>query len=218
MRNTNNNFNRQNRAKYLENNKKSQINAVPLYAFNIANNCMDSNIKSPVPAGGFSGINFTSLQGGIYTNKSDGGDGRSHKSASRPRVPERSAETNGCSHVSSVMNTFDGNQTSDHIISCKYADCLSTNLTERLRPDTQHHSELICLTCGRHQKWLGNPQNEIERSRRQGRIEQLLFLKHRLNDWQIGFLNNILLERKLSPKQSQKLAEIQSKIFGGVQP
>ncbi len=77
---------------------------------------------------------------------------------------------------------------------------------------------IICLTCGRHQKWSETPANELERIRRRERIEQLLFLKNRLNDWQVGFFNNIRFEKKLSPKQLNKLAEIETKILGGVQP
>lgn len=73
--------------------------------------------------------------------------------------------------------------------------------------------QLRC-TCWGFQKSLASLAALERRQKRRKRIEQLLFLRSRLKDWQIGFLNSILLERKLSKKQLDKLAEIESKVGG----
>lgn len=41
---------------------------------------------------------------------------------------------------------------------CK--SCNSPNLVERLRPDTQHHAELVCADCGTYQCWLPKPDSK----------------------------------------------------------
>lgn len=139
--------------------------------------------------------------------------GRSPQSTNRPSSPERSAETNVCSNNISFMKTANGAATPDpnSSISCKYSDCNSTNLQTRERPDTPHYAELICCECGRHQKWLGNLEKQQQQRER---IERLWFLRNRLNDWDKGFLDNVRLSKKLSPKQQAQLDRIEREVGG----
>lgn len=67
-------------------------------------------------------------------------------------------------------------------------------------------------TWQRFQKSLASPPTQ---ERRRERIEQLLFKQNRLNDWDRNFLNSIQYEKKLSPKQ---LERIENQLLGGVQP
>lgn len=167
-------------------------------------------LKSPI------GANYKQIPSsdrGFAYRKSDGGDGRSPQSKQGERVDLPPAETNVCSNNVSFMKTANGAATPDpnSSISCKYSDCNSTNLQTRERPDTPHYAELICCECGRHQKWLGNLEKQQQQRER---IERLWFLRNRLNDWDKGFLDNVRLSKKLSPKQQAQLDRIEREVGG----
>lgn len=46
---------------------------------------------------------------------------------------------------------------------CKW--CNSESLLSRPRPDTPHYAEIICKHCGKHNKWIPNPEKSNNRLR-----------------------------------------------------
>lgn len=211
----NNNCKRQINTQYLENNRNSEKAEETANSLRIAINYSDINIKAPHRHKGFNGINSPSPQGGFSSGNFFGEDGRSRQSKQGERVDLPPADTTNV-RVGKVDMLLNGGGTPDpnpnfSISKCKYADCLSTNLVERLRPDTPHYAEIICCECGRHQKWLGNLEKQQQQRER---IERLWFLRNRLNDWDKGFLDNIRQAKKLSPKQQAQLDRIEAEVGG----
>jgi ribosomal protein S27AE len=64
-----------------------------------------------------------------------------------------------------------------------------------------HYAKQCCERCGTFLKWLPNPSTEIRRKEMQHKLRVLSEHPDRLSQWERGFVDSLLTQKKLSPKQ-----------------
>ena len=93
------------------------------------------------------------------------------------------------------------------------ASCGSSRVNLVKMPDyCTHHTARRCGTCDTFLDWQPKPATKEHQKQRRATIERLL-KSSQLNQWERSFLEG-LKSRKLSPKQTECLAKIESR-FGG---
>jgi hypothetical protein len=88
--------------------------------------------------------------------------------------------------------------------------CWSTEAYAALS-QTIHWAEWKCAMCDRHRGWIESPTNAAKRQRENELIAELLQVPN-LGTWERMFLRSVLKTQKRSPKQTQKLSEIASRL------
>ena len=95
--------------------------------------------------------------------------------------------------------------------------CKSTNLIRQTGQNepTCHYGRLKCGDCEKFITWLKDPSTSITTIQRQATIKRLLGeYRHEVNNWEIGFLQNVYEKRYLTPKQKEVLNRIGIKVLG----
>lgn len=119
-----------------------------------------------------------------------------------------------------IEQTFDKNNrieshshhTNSTIEVCKF--CGFPRFTTVLMPEGRtHYAALRCGSCDGFHKWIESPHTTEERERQRQRIKELL-RSPLLSEWERGFLQDVLKERKLSPKQIKKISDISDRVGG----
>lgn len=77
-----------------------------------------------------------------------------------------------------------------------------------------HYAALKCGECDRFLVWLQSPKTEGKRRDIAIRIDKAANYLDKLTQWEQEFIGNLRAQKKLSPRQMEVLANIESRLGG----
>lgn len=89
--------------------------------------------------------------------------------------------------------------------------CPHTNTTTTETPQGPHHAKVICDDCGAFVRWLPKPETLARMDNNAKLIKALDHDNVPLSEWERGFVKSIGAQKKLSPRQQEKLEALAKK-------
>lgn len=86
--------------------------------------------------------------------------------------------------------------------------CQHTNTEFIPTPGSIHHGKTVCRECGRFIRFEPKPETADRKAKQEALIRQLASDSMPLSEWERGFIKSIAEQKKLSPKQVDKLQEV----------
>lgn len=95
------------------------------------------------------------------------------------------------------------------ISNCAVCGCTRTN-TVLMPPHCKHYAALRCGECDCFRSWIPKPST-TQRCLEQQQASAQLLESLLLSDWERGFLESIKIQKKLSPRQQERLNRFAAK-------